>query len=144
MTRGVDHPAPHAHKLPTGQAFFILFAGPLAWFAQLCGSVALLGWPCFPTTDRFSVPVAHYGWTRTAALILLLLCLGTALASGVSALRAFNAVRDEKEGGKRALIEVGHGRTRFTALWGVLLSFSFAIAIAATGVPIVMVSQCAG
>ena len=144
MTRGVDHPAPHAHKLPTGQAFFILFAGPLAWFAQLCGSVALLGWPCFPTTDRFSVPVAHYGWTRTAALILLLLCLGTALASGVSALRAFNTVRDEKAGGRRELIEVGHGRTRFTALWGVLLSFSFAIAIAATAVPFLMVSQCAG
>jgi len=138
------HPAPHADKLSTGHAFFILFAGPVAWFAQLCGSVALLGWPCFPTTDRFAIPVAHFGWTRAAAVGLLLLCLAVATASGIAALAKFNEVRGEKEGDKTALIEVGHGRTRFVALWGVILGFSFAVAIALTGAPFLMVTQCAG
>ena len=115
-----------------------------SWFVQLCGSVALLGWPCFPTTDRFAVPVAHYGWSRTAGIVLLLLCLAVALASAFVGLAKFRQVRDEKEGGKTALIEVGHGRTRFTALWGAIMSFGFALAIAVTAVPFLMVSQCAG
>ena len=145
MKRKPDtHPAPHARKLSTRSAFFILFGGPIAWFMQLCGSVALLGWPCFPTTDRFAVPVVHYHWSRTAAVILLLLCLAIALASALVALTKFRQIRDEEEGGKTALIEVGHGRMRFTALWGAVLGFSFALAIAVTAIPFLMVSQCAG
>lgn len=138
------HPAPNADKLPTLQAMFILFAGPLAWFVQLCASVALVGWSCFPTTDRFALPVVHYGWTRGAAILLTLACLTVALASGGVALAKFRQVRDEKQGDKSDLIEVGHGRTRFTALWGVVLGFGFAVAIAATAVPFLMVRQCAG
>lgn len=138
------HPAPRADTLSTGIAFFILFGGPIAWFVQLCASIALLGWPCFPTTDRFSEPVAHYGWTRTAAEVLLWITLAVALTAGLLALRKFDQVRDEKSGGKTELIEVGHGRTRFTALWGVVLGFSFAVAIAITGIPFLMVTQCAG
>ncbi len=145
MKRKPDRdPAPHARKLSTGSGFFILFGGPIAWFVQLCGSVALLGWPCFPTTDRFAVPVVHYGWSRTAAVVLLLLCLAIALASALVALAKFRQVRDEAEGGNAALIEIGHGRTRFTALWGAVLGFSFALAIAVTAIPFLMVSQCAG
>lgn len=138
------HPAPHANKLSTAQAMFILFGGPLAWFAQLCGSVALVGWSCFPTTDHFAMPVAHYAWTRSAAILLTVACLAVALVAGSVALAKFRQVRDEKRGGKAELIEVGHGRTRFTALWGVMLGFSFAVAIAATAVPFLMVQQCAG
>lgn len=138
------HPAPHARKLSTRLAFFILFGGPVAWLVQLCGSVALLGWACFPTTDRFLTPVVHYGWTRGAAVGLLFVCLGVSLASGFIALSAFREVRDEKAGGKSELVEIGHGRTRFTALWGAVLGFSFAVAIAATAVPFLMVAQCAG
>lgn len=138
------HPAPHADKLSTGKAMFILFGGPLAWFAQLCVSVPLVGWACFPTTDRFPMPVVHYGWTRSAAVLLTVVCLGVALAAGFAALATFRQVRCEKKGGKTRLIEVGHGRTRFTALWGVVLGFSFAVAIAVTVVPFMMVRQCAG
>ena len=138
------HPAAHARKLSTPLAFFILFGGPVAWLVQLCGSVALLGWSCFPTTDRFPSPVLHYEWTWTVAVALLFVCLGVSLASGFISLSKFREVRDEKAGGKSELVEIGHGRTRFTALWGAVLGFSFAVAILATGVPFLMVSQCAG
>lgn len=145
MTGGTEpHPAPQRHKLSTSFAFFILFGGPIAWFVQLCLSVALLGWSCFPTTRRFAVPVARYGWTRSAALIVLVACLAVALASGVLALRKLREVGREKEGGHARLIEIGHGRTRFTALWGVVLGFGFALAILATGIPFLIVSQCTG
>ena len=145
MSRAPDqHPAPHGHKLSTGQAFFILFGGPLAWFVQLCGSVALLGWPCFPMMDRYVEPMPHYGWTRGGAVVLLVLCVAVALATGWLSLAKLREVKDEKEGDHTDLIEIGHGRTRFIAMWGAILGFGFAIASILTIVPFLTESRCAG
>lgn len=144
MSAPVPHPAPHGHKLSTGQAFFMLFGGPVAWFAQLCGSVALLGWPCFPMMDRYVQPIPHYGWTRSGAIVLLVLCLIVSLAAGMVSLAKLREVRDEKEGSHTDLIEIGHGRTRFTAMWGVILGFAFAVAILLTIIPFLTVARCVG
>lgn len=144
MSAPDPHPAPHGHKLSTGQAFFMLFAGPVSWFAQLCGSVWLLGWPCFPMMDRYVQPMPHFGWTRPAAIVLLVLCMAVAVAAGVVSLAKLREVQDEKEGSHTDLIEIGHGRTRFTALWGVILGFAFAVAILLTIIPFLTVSRCVG
>ncbi len=138
------HPAPHADRLSGGLAFFMLFAGPVAWFVQLLASVPLAGWPCFPMTDRLSAPMAGYGWTWMGSLIVLVLCLAVALASGFISLAKLREVAGEKEGGHAELIEVGHGRTRFTAMWGVVLSFGFALASLLTFAGLFMVPRCAG
>jgi len=138
------HPAPHAHKLSTGLAFFMLFAGPLAWFVQLCGSAWLLGWPCFPMMDRYVEPLPYFRWTRTAAVVLLVVCTLVALAAGWVSLIKLREVMGEKEGSHTDLIEIGHGRTRFTAIWGVILGFGFAIATLLTIIPFFTVSRCAG
>lgn len=142
MTGERQHPAPQADKLSTGMALTMLFAGPLAWFLQLCASVVLLGWPCFPMMDRLGQPMLHYGWTRLAAAVLLLIALAVAVAAGLLSLRKLREVSDEKEGGHRDLIEIGHGRTRFTAMWGVILSFSFAVVIVLTAIPFLLVPRC--
>ena len=144
MSAPDPHPAPHGHKLSTGQAFFMLFAGPVAWFVQLCGSVWLLGWPCFPMMDRYVQPMPHFGWTRPAAIVLLIVCMGVALAAGGVSLAKLREVQDEKEGSHADLIEIGHGRTRFTAMWGVILGFAFAAAILLTIIPFLTVSRCVG
>ena len=144
MSAPDPHPAPHGHKLSTGQAFFMLFAGPVAWFVQLCGSVWLLGWPCFPMMDRYVQPMPHFGWTRPGAIVLLIVCMGVALAAGVVSLAKLREVQDEKEGSHTDLIEIGHGRTRFTAMWGVILGFAFAAAILLTIIPFLTVSRCVG
>lgn len=144
MSGADPHPAPDAEKLSTAMALFMLFAGPLAWFLQLCSSVVLLGWPCFPMMDRLAQPMLHYGWTRPAAVALLAIAMVVAVVAGVVSLRKLHEVSDEKEGGHRELIEVGHGRTRFTAMWGVVLSFSFAVAILLTAVPFLLVPRCVG
>jgi len=137
------HPAPHADKLSTRRAMFMLFGGPLAWFVQLCGSVALLGWPCFPMMDRLAAPLPHYGWTRPAAVALLVVMLAAALVTGFVSLAKLNEVRHEKEGGHTELIEIGRGRTRFTAMWGVVLGFGFALATLLTAIPLLMIPRCA-
>lgn len=137
-------PAPYAAKLSTGLAFFMLFGGPIAWFAQLCGSVWLLGWPCFPMMDRYAQPMPNYGWTRAGALGLLAICLLISLIAGYVSLAKLRAVRHEKAGRHADLIEIGHGRTRFIAMWGVILGFGFALAILLTIVPFLAVSRCVG
>ena len=138
------HPAPHADKLSTGRAFFMLFAGPIAWFVQICGSAILLGWPCFPATDRYVQPMPNYAWTRPGAIALLAVCTIIALAAGVSSVIKLREVKGEKEGSHGDLIEVGHGRTRFTAMWGAILGFGFAIACILTIVPFLLVARCVG
>ena len=137
-------PAPHGHTLSTPLAFFMLFGGPIAWFVQLCGSVWLLDWPCFPMMDRYVLPLPSFTWSRPAAIVLVVLCLLVALGAGWVSLSKLREVRQEKEGSHTDLIEIGHGRTRFTAMWGAILGFGFAIATFLTIIPFLTVSRCAG
>jgi hypothetical protein len=51
-------------------------------------------------------------------------------------------VKDEMEGDHFALIDVGEGRTRFMAMWGMLFSSGFLIAILFTTIASVMVPSC--
>lgn len=137
-------PAPEAEKLPTGISFFILFGGPVAWFVQTCVAVPMLSWPCYPHADRLASPLLGFAWTRPAAILLSLLCIAISVAAGITARTKLREIGREEEGSDAHLVKVGHGRTRFTALWGLILSFSFAILSALTLIPFLMVSRCAG
>jgi hypothetical protein len=138
------HPAPARNALSTARAAFMLCTGPLAWFAQLCIGYALLSWPCYPYDLRLASPVAGYGGTRLVALLLLLACAFLAMAAGVSSWRLLDAAKGERSGGHAELIHVGHGRTRFIALWGLILGFSFAVTTLATLAGFALVPRCAG
>ena len=138
------HPAPHGDRLSTGKAAFLLFTGPLAWFAQLCIGYGLMSWPCFPHDEKLMAPLAGYEATRAIALVLLLACAVLAAVSGFVALRTLREVKGEREGGHEDLIHIGHGRTRFTALWGAILGLGFAITTLATLAAFALVPRCAG
>lgn len=138
------HPAPHAERLSTPMALFMLFGGPLAWFVQLGACVALIDWPCYPMMDRYAAPMPNYDWTRLASVAITVLCAAVALVAGAVSLAKLREVREESAGGHAELIEVGRGRTRFTALWGVVLGFGFALASVLTLVAFLMVPRCAG
>lgn len=138
------HPAPAADRISSGMAAFLLFTGPLAWFAQFCVGVVLTSWPCFPSEERRAIPITGYGWTGWAAVLILAGCSVLAALSGYLSWRKLQEVRDEKEGGHGTLAEIGHGRTRFIALWGTLLGVSFAAATLVTLVAFAMVPRCVG
>ncbi|MDB5669336.1 MAG: hypothetical protein JWO25_295 [Alphaproteobacteria bacterium] len=138
------HPAPDAHKLSSARAFFILFGGPLAWFVQFNLGVILSGWPCYPSDRRLAAPPPDYEWTRAGAMAVLVLALLVAIAAGASAQIMLRRVRDEAEGGHAELAEIGHGRTRFIALWGIALGYGSAVAAALTLVAFLLVPRCAG
>jgi hypothetical protein len=63
------------------------------------------------------------------------------LALGVSC-RALRRTQRAASGGSAH--DMGAGRTRFLALWGVLLGSAFAIAAAMTAVAFILLPRCAG
>ncbi|KRB86563.1 hypothetical protein ASE00_07695 [Sphingomonas sp. Root710] len=135
------HPAPHADKLAAPLTAFILMAGPLAWLTQLTAGFAMTSWACFPGDIRWAEPKPGY---PLAAVGVSIICALIAAASGLVAWRKFAEVKQEMSGGTRHLADIGHGRTRFVALWGVILGATFTVTILVTLVAFVLVPPCAG
>lgn len=138
------HPAPHRNRLSGLGASLLLYTGPVAWLVQLCVGEMMTSWPCFPAIDRLDAPLAGYGWTHVGAIAVLLLCALAAAVAGFLSWRKFVEVREEVEGDHDELVEVGHGRTRFVALWGVYLGGGFALATLVTLVAFLLVPRCLG
>jgi hypothetical protein len=138
------HPAPARDEMSTLHAHALLFTGPFAWFLQFLVGVPLANWPCYPADTRLMLPAEGYGWTRGAALLLLGLCVVAAAIAALASWRLLQRVSDAREGGHAEPAEVGHGRTRFIALWGVCLGVGFAIATLLTFVGFALVPRCAG
>jgi hypothetical protein len=138
------HPAPHAGRVSSGESFFGLFAGPLAWFVQLSCGYALASQPCFREGSRTAAPPPALHWTWPAMVMLTIAAVAVSLVAFGVSMRAFNRTRHETEGGTHHLLEVGAGRTRFLALWGMVLGAGFALAAAITAVAFIAVPRCAG
>ncbi len=138
------HPAPHGDRLSPWRAAFILVGGPAVWLLQLMIGASLSGWSCFPAEERLWSELAGFGWTRTAAIIVIAAAVLVAAASGMAARADWRRVRHEEEGGHAALAEIGHGRTRFIALWGMAFGFGSTLASLITLVAFLLVPRCAG
>lgn len=122
----------------------LLYTGPLAWVLQICVGEMMTSWPCYPDMDRRTAPIAGYEWTWLGAIVVLALCALAACVAGLLGWRKFREVRDEREGGHEALLEIGHGRTRFISLWAAYLGLGFALATLVTLVAFILVPPCLG
>lgn len=138
------HPAPRANRVSLGESFFGLFAGPLAWVVQLYGGYALASQPCFRGGRPVAAPSPALQWTWPAMVALTVVAVAVSLAAFGVSMRAFNRTRNETHGGTHHVLEVGAGRTRFLALWGMVLGAGFALAAAITAVAFIAVPRCAG
>lgn len=70
--------------IPSG---VVIFAGPLAWFAELNIGYALAAGPCFRADQRLAVPNMRWAWSHAGLLGLALVCMlialwGVALGGG--------------------------------------------------------------
>jgi hypothetical protein len=138
------HAASRAHRVKLGEIFFGVCGGPVAWFLQLCTGYALASAPCFRDGVRLTEPPPLLRWTWPAMIVAMLAgVLIALLALGIS-WRAFQRTRQEAGGSSALLLEMGAGRTRFLALWGVLLGSAFAAAAAITAVAFILLPRCAG
>jgi hypothetical protein len=125
MNAVVRNPAPDKLR----GSFFGLFGGPLAWFVQLCCGFALASQPCFRGGNRVAAPPPALQWTWPAMILLMAAAVAIALLSLLVSWRTFTR---------------STGRTRFLALWGILLGGSFALAAAFTAVAFLTLPRCAG
>jgi amino acid transporter len=130
------HPAPLRHQVSRAEAIFAVVGGPLAWFVQLCAGYALATRPCFPPTG--------FQWSFPLMVILLIAGVVVALAAFAVSWRTFARTRNESGGDHRHLMQVGAGRTRFLALWGMLLGAGFTVATSLTAVAFLLVPRCDG
>jgi hypothetical protein len=145
MTTSLSHhPAPQRHEASALESIFGLLGGPLAWFIQLCVSYSLASWPCFPLDEHRLLPKSGYAWTWGAIVVVAVAAIIVELAAFTVSKRIFNRTRDEGRGGQEHLLEVGSGRTRFLALWGMIFGAGFAVATAMTTVAFFVLPRCAG
>jgi len=117
----------------------VIFAGPLAWFAELNIGYALATEPCFATDHRLAFPDAHWAWTHEGLLGLAVLCMLIALLAFAVSLGALR----EQAAGLHSATAAG-SRPEFAALWGVTLGGGFFVATLLTGVGLIMLPRCGG
>jgi hypothetical protein len=132
------HPAPHRDRVEIWETMLGLGGGPLGWILQLVAGYAIVAAPCYTGPDREGA-----GQASLWAIALYLACLALALSGGLVSLLVYRRTRREAEGSADELLERGHGRTRFLALWGSLLGFGFAGVILVNGIALVGVPACA-
>ncbi len=120
----VSHPAPRRHDVPAWLVAAGLIVAPAAWFLQLNASYLLGTSHCHdaPAVVPPDVAYALIVMAGFAAAVLALLGLWATV-------RVWNLTRDEGPGGGTDALTSGHGRTRFLALAGFIVSSIFAIAI---------------
>ncbi len=110
---------------------FGLAGGPVAWFLQFNAGYALASWPCFPHDHRMQLPMDGYAWSLPIMVVIMISGVLIALAALWISWR--NLQKSPTE-----------GRTRFLALWGVMLGGGFALASLVTGVAFATLPRCAG
>ena len=123
----IKHPAPHRHRVSLPALFFGLAAAPAAWSAQLLVSVALSAHACYPRDVPLTLPIWSGLWGILVAIDVTGIVL--AIAGGLVSLRSWRLTFDEAPGSVHHLLDIGQGRTRFLAMFGVLASVLFALGL---------------
>ena len=137
------HPSPHRDRVSILALLFGLAAGPGAWIVQMLFGYGISSYACFPSNaPQLRSPPPGWGGEHGLLLGVNLLCVGVAVTGFLVAHRAWSRSREEREGDVHALIDVGHGRSRFMASCGMLTSIGFSIAILFDAAAIVRVPAC--
>jgi hypothetical protein len=144
MAPASHDPVRDASQADPHAALFAVFAAPIAWFVQLCGSYSLASAPCFRDGHRATAVPAGSQWTGAALLALMAAAVLIALVAAFLSWRAFSRTKAPMQGETDRLTRERAGRTHFLALWGVVFGAAFALAAALTGFDFVALPRCAG
>jgi len=106
---------------------FGISAAPAAWDAQLLFNTAFSGHACYPRDVLLNTPLWLHLWPILAAISIGAIVIS--IAGGIVAFRSWWQTREEKPGSGHHLLDAGEGRTRFLAMFGILTSALFLVAI---------------
>jgi hypothetical protein len=134
------HPSPHRHRISFAALMFGMMAAPFFWLGQLMLGYGVSAAACYgsdhPTT------IASATALRSALIMFDTIAIIAAIAGGIVSYMSWRGVRNEKEGSPRQALEIGDGRARFMALWGIMSSLWFLGAIVFSTIASVMVPLC--
>ncbi|MBZ9673667.1 hypothetical protein [Mesorhizobium sp. ES1-3] len=133
----IGHPAPQRHDARPVLLVFALLAAPAAWTAQLLFAFASTSYICAGPTAT-AVPA----WLAPAVIGLNLAALAIAASALVVALALLRRTLDEHRQRSGGVLEVGEGRTRFLAVWGLFTSLAFVVATLANSFSLLLVPLC--
>ncbi len=136
----VSHPSPHREKVSLNSLWFGIVGAPVAWMTLELMSYILTSSKCDKSngTQLTSEP-----YTVSSYLILFCVIAGIiALWALITAARNWKKTRHEMEGSAHNLLEVGEGRTRFLAIFGLLTSIGFVIAFVFSIVTLFLLHLC--
>jgi O-antigen/teichoic acid export membrane protein len=138
------HTQPREERRDLHASFFALFAGPLAWLAQLYVGYALASQSCYPGSERRLTLPAHLVWTRPAiAIVMIAACLVSLLALA-SSLRSYRRSADAMRPDAAEVARTAAQRTCFLALWGGIFGAGAAVGSVLILVAYFVLPQCAG
>lgn len=122
------HPAPHRHRVRLIWLLLAIFAPPAAWSVHLIVNYASASRSCYPDGSPQSAPTAHWLWL---CLILVdVVSLAISAGAAVLAYRSWHISAEEMAGHTSSpMLETGEGRTRFLAIWGLLIGAGFFVAV---------------
>ena len=135
------HPAPHRHRVGAARLLLTLCMAPVAWSVLELTAYGLASHACFPGYEpRMTLA---WSWLQPLLLGVGMLALVVGLAGLTASWRSLRRTADEHRGATGELLEVGEGRTRFLAIWGVLAGGAFSTAILFELMALLLVPVCA-
>ena len=136
------HPSPQRHRVSLATLLFGACAAPIFWLGQMMLGYAVSG---LRLLSRPTIPrcIAAGGPLRAALLAFDTVAIAAAVAGGVVALWCCGKFVMETGGSNAAAMEIGEGRARFLALWGIMSSLWFFCAILFNAIASVTVPLCA-
>ena len=141
---GVKHPAPHRSEVSGKILVFAIVAAPVVWSLQVLLGYALSSHACFPREYPLAVLPQGWGGLPHALLAVTAVAFVIAAAASFMGYRSWRKTAGEAGGGHKHLIEVGEGRTRFMAAWGLWIGALFAVALIFDALGLYLVSSCGG
>jgi hypothetical protein len=137
---GTKHPAPERGNASLWSLSFSLAAPPLSWSLQSIVGYGIYSEACYPGDTPRTMPLLPGMWGLLLMLNVAALVIGVIAIS--VAYRNWNATRRETGGDSQHLIERGEGRTRFVAMWGLLLGSGFVVATVFSSVALLISPLC--
>jgi hypothetical protein len=135
----VERTAPQ-HPAPVGlwALWFGVIAAPLFWFGQLLLNYLVTALACYPADTPHKAPL--YSWSHGVALALDAAAIVVAVAGCAVSLASWRKVGSHRPKGPP--LQVFGERAHFMAVWGLLFSFGFLIAILFETIADVTVPMC--
>ncbi|CCE10497.1 conserved membrane hypothetical protein [Bradyrhizobium sp. STM 3843] len=138
--RRAGHPAPHRNRVSIGWLLAALFAPPIGWSLHLIANYALASHSCYPGSVPKS-PTSPAGlWALLIAIDVVSLAIS--LAAIVFAYRAWQASIREMAQHESPMVETGEGRTRFLAVWALLIGSLFFLTVASDSAALWILKTC--